>query len=40
MSGSGSTIFGVFKDRNEATKGAASVTAETGINCIVTKTLE
>ena len=40
MSGSGSTVFGAFKDRNRAEEGAASVKAETGMNCIVTKTLE
>ncbi len=40
MSGSGSTVFGVFEDKDKATRGAASVTAETGMNCLVTKTLE
>ncbi len=40
MSGSGSTVFGVFHDRVMAYSGAASVTAETGMNCLVTRTLE
>ncbi len=40
MSGSGSTVFGVFPDRETALRGAASVTAETGMNCLVTRTLE
>ena len=39
MSGSGSTVFGVFDHRNKAAEGASSVTAETGMKCIVTKTL-
>jgi len=40
MSGSGSTVFGVFQDRKSAERGAAAVTAETGINCLVTSTLQ
>ncbi len=40
MSGSGSTVFGAFKDSNRASQGAATVRAETGMNCIVTRTLE
>ncbi len=40
MSGSGSTVFGVFDSRERAAAGAASVTADTGMNCLVTRTLE
>ncbi len=40
MSGSGSTVFGVFQDKKRAERGAAVVTAETGLNCLVTRTLE